>query len=172
MAAKVVLLADVPQIGKKGSVVVVKDGYAGNFLFHKKLARLATVADEKKLDAEQKNRVTNEKNKQRIIMKLISYASSQLIRKPIKVPVKTAVGGRVFGSLDPHLVLQELFEEMPQLKNIDSSEFQIKIPQRVEYAGKYVFELLVNVDGKSRQDVTVIPLYVDVISETETKKHK
>lgn len=167
--AKVVLLADVPSIGKKGMIVDVKEGYASNFLFPKKLARFSKLADEKKAVEVQDNLQNAAKNKQKLIMKLISYASTQLIRKPIKVSIKTAIGGRVFGSIDPQQVLEGLFEEMPQLKEIDKSEFQIKMPQRVEYAGKYVFELLVNVDGTEHKDMTVIPLYVDVVSITERK---
>ncbi|MFZ6022685.1 MAG: 50S ribosomal protein L9 [Patescibacteria group bacterium] len=169
--AKVVLLADVPQIGKKGMIVDVKEGYASNFLFPKKLARLSVAADEKKMLQIQENAQSAAKNKQRMITKLISYASSQLIKKPIKVSVKTAVGGRVFGSIDPQQVLDGLFEEMPQLKALDRSEFQIKIPQRVEYAGKYVFEMLVNVDGAEHKDMTVVPLYVDIVPLTEARQH-
>lgn len=167
--AKVVLLADVPQVGKKGMIVDVKEGYASNFLFPKKLARLSTSTDVKKMAELESNAQVAAKNKQKLITRLISFASSQLIRKPIKVAVKTAVGGRVFGSIDPQQVLDGLFEEMPQLKALDRNEFQIKVPQRVEYAGKYVFEMLVNVDGSEHKDMTIVPLYVDVVSMSESR---
>ena len=170
--AKVFLLADVPNIGKKGTTVEVKGGYASIFLFPRKLARFSTSTDEKKAAAVVESSQNAAKTKQKLITKLISYASSQLIKKPIQIPIKTAVGGRVFGSIDPQQVLDGLFAEMPQLKSIDRSEFQIKIPQRVEYAGKYVFEVLVNVDGAEHKDMTVIPVYVDVVSITERKEKK
>ena len=95
-----------------------------------------------------------------------------MIKKPIKVSIKTAIGGRVFGSIDPQQVIDGLLEELPQLKALDRGEFQIKIPQRVEYAGKYVFEMLVNVDGEEHKDMTVIPLYVDVVSITEARPQR
>lgn len=170
--AKVFLLADVPNIGKKGMTVEVKEGYASHFLFPKKLARFSTVIDEKKAATIAENSQSAAKNKQKLITRLISFASSQLIKKPIQIPIKTAVGGRVFGSIDPQQVLDGLFAEMSQLKAIDRSEFQIKIPQRVEYAGKYVFEVLVNVDGPEHRDMAVIPIYVDVVSITERKEKK
>jgi len=168
--AKVYLLSDVPNVGKSGMIIDVKEGFAANYLFPKKLARIATSTDEKKAKDALANVQNAAKSKQKLITKLISYASTHLIKKPIEVTVKTAVGGRVFGSISPDQVLDGLFVELPELKNIDRSEFQIKIPQRVEYAGKYVFELLVNVDGSEHKDMTVVPLYVDVVSQTEKKK--
>lgn len=168
--AKVLLLQDVPNVGKKGSILDVKEGYAINALFPKKLARLAKVDDVKIAENMQKHEESAAKNKQRLITKFISYASTQLIKKPIKVEVKTAVGGRVFGSIEPSQVVAGLIEAMPQLKALDPSEFQIKIPQHVEYSGKYVFEMLVNLDGSSKKDLTVIPLYVDVVSISDARK--
>lgn len=170
--AKVFLLADVPNIGKRGMIVDVKEGFASNFLFPKKLARFSKASDVKKMEELVENTQNAAKNKQKLISKLISYASSQLIKKPIKVSIKTAVGGRVFGSIDPQQVIDGLFEELPQLKALDRSEFQIKIPQRVEYAGKYVFEMLVNVDGAEHKDMAVIPLYVDVVSISEARNSR
>ena len=46
---KVILLQDVPKIGKKDQLLEVKEGYARNFLFTKKLAVEATPANIKEL---------------------------------------------------------------------------------------------------------------------------
>ena len=168
--AKVVLLQDVPEIGKKGLIIDVKEGYATNMLFPKKLARIATALDAKKVVDQQKQSESEAKNKAKLISRFVSYASTQLVKKPIKVEVKTAVGGRVFGSIEEKQVIEGLMADMPQLKALDPSDFQIKIPQRIEYAGKYIFEMVVNLDGAAHKDLTVIPLYVDVVSANEVKK--
>jgi large subunit ribosomal protein L9 len=168
--SKVVLLKDVPAVGRKGMILEVKEGYAANFLYPKKLARIATALDEKKAVELQKQDEDAVKNKAKLISKFISFASSQLIKKPIKVAVKTAVGGRVFGGIEPQQVVAGLFEMMPQLKALNENDFQIKIPQRVEYAGKYVFEMEINLDGATHKDITVVPLYVDVVSANENGK--
>ncbi|MDM7320213.1 MAG: 50S ribosomal protein L9, partial [Fervidobacterium sp.] len=39
---KIVLMQDVPKLGKKGQIVNVSDGYARNFLIPKGLAKEAT----------------------------------------------------------------------------------------------------------------------------------
>ena len=53
---KVILLADVPKVGKKDQVLEVKEGYARNFLFTKKLAVEATPANMKELQRQEKIR--------------------------------------------------------------------------------------------------------------------
>lgn len=47
---KVILLKDVPRVGRRYEVVDVSDGYANNFLFPQKLAEPATDAKVKELD--------------------------------------------------------------------------------------------------------------------------
>ena len=51
---KVILLQDVPKVGKKDQVLEVKEGYARNFLFTKKLAVEATPANMKELQRQEK----------------------------------------------------------------------------------------------------------------------
>jgi large subunit ribosomal protein L9 len=49
---EVILIKDVEKIGKAGSVVKVKEGYARNFLFPLNLAKIATPGSLKQLDRE------------------------------------------------------------------------------------------------------------------------
>ena len=53
---KVILLQDVPKVGKKDQVIEAKEGYARNFLFPKKLAVEATPANMKELQRQEKIR--------------------------------------------------------------------------------------------------------------------
>ncbi|MEO0073898.1 MAG: 50S ribosomal protein L9 [candidate division WOR-3 bacterium] len=48
---KVILLADVDRLGKRGDVVTVRDGYARNFLFPRKLAMPGTTASLAQLES-------------------------------------------------------------------------------------------------------------------------
>ena len=49
---EVILIKDVEKIGKAGSVVKVKEGFARNFLFPLNLAKIATSGSLKQLDKE------------------------------------------------------------------------------------------------------------------------
>ena len=50
---KVILLQEVKNLGKKGELVTVKDGYAHNFLFKRNLAQEATPGNIRALEQQQ-----------------------------------------------------------------------------------------------------------------------
>jgi large subunit ribosomal protein L9 len=54
---EVILNQDVEKIGRAGTVVCVKEGFARNFLFPHNLAKLATASSLKKLEQEQQARL-------------------------------------------------------------------------------------------------------------------
>lgn len=54
---EVILIQDVNEIGKAGNIVKVKDGFARNFLFPKKLALVADSVNIKKLEREKQKKV-------------------------------------------------------------------------------------------------------------------
>ena len=74
---KVILLADVKSVGKKGETVTVADGYGRNVLIAKKLGVEATAqnmnnlklqkANEEKISADLENRVINLLNSDEVI---------------------------------------------------------------------------------------------------------
>lgn len=54
MSTRVVLRADLPQVGKKGDIVEVADGYARNYLLPRHLALPATEANRRRVERERK----------------------------------------------------------------------------------------------------------------------
>lgn len=57
---EVILCQDVPSLGQVGDILRVKDGYARNYLFPKKLAYVATAANIKKNEREKQKRASLE----------------------------------------------------------------------------------------------------------------
>ncbi len=69
---KVILRNDVPNLGKEGDLVNVRDGYARNYLFPRKLAVPATASNLKHLSDIQKQR---ERSRMRMREKAKEYAT-------------------------------------------------------------------------------------------------
>lgn len=135
---KVVFIQDIKNIGKKGDIKEVSDGYARNFLLPRKLAALATVsvvkqalnAKSKQLEAE---KIDQEKTKE--LAKVIS--GKKII---IKAREKK---GKLFGSITAKNIIRELKKgeiEISEksivlkspIKEIGEYEIKIKLDYRVE----------------------------------------
>ena len=92
---KVILLADVKSLGKKGEVVEVSEGYARNMLFKKKLAKQATSEEVNSLNikkqAEEFHRLEE--------IKRLTDLSRELNGKSVECAVRCGEKGRMFGSI-------------------------------------------------------------------------
>jgi len=92
---KIILLDDVPKLGRRGEVRDVSDGYARNYLLPQKLALSATGANLKNLDAikarqeSQAVRVTAAAQAQAQAIEVLTYSQSR----------QASDEGRLFGSV-------------------------------------------------------------------------
>lgn len=92
---KVILLADVKNVGKKGEVINVSDGYYRNFLCPKKLAEEATDSTLHILNKKNEN----ERRKKLAEIEEAQKVAEKLKGKEIKVKVKSGDNGKLFGSI-------------------------------------------------------------------------
>lgn len=100
---KIILLNDIKKQGKKGDVLTVKDGY-GTFLINKGDAVLATNNSVDRLDRENK-----EKEKQELaLIKKCEELKKKIEKLTISFKVKTGTQDRVFGSISPKQIVEEL----------------------------------------------------------------
>jgi large subunit ribosomal protein L9 len=96
---KLILTADVSNLGAPGDVVEVKDGYGRNFLLPRKLAIPATRGAEKQVAAIRKSREVRE-------IRDLGHAEQVAERlrslPPVRLVARAASGGsRLFGSITP-----------------------------------------------------------------------
>lgn len=101
---KVILLSDVKNVGKKGDVVEVSDGYGRNFLIARKLAVQETkksreILAQQNLDAAKREAQLEEEAK---------VLKAKLKDVVVEFKVKTGNGGRVFGNVSSKQVVEEL----------------------------------------------------------------
>ena len=101
---KVLLLKDVKNLGKKGSVCNVADGYAQNFLFKN---GLAVVASEKSLEIRQDQ---IEKEKQAEQQRIEEATKNKEILEKVMITFKAKAGkdGRMFGNISTKQVAEEV----------------------------------------------------------------
>ena len=121
---KVILAADVEPLGKKGDVVVVKDGYARNFLVPKGLALTATKGSLRQ--AEQMRRAREE-----VEAKAREAAQGRvaaLEASPIYISARAGEGGKLFGSVTNSDIARAIDEQLGQ--QIDRHDVRLDEPIR------------------------------------------
>ncbi len=101
---KIILKENMKNLGAQGDIVVVKDGYANNFLFPRGLALMATPSNIKMM--EENNRQGALKREK---MKADALALSEKL-KEVKLTIGTKAGSnnKIFGSITPLQVSQAL----------------------------------------------------------------
>jgi large subunit ribosomal protein L9 len=92
---KVVLRSDVDDLGKKGDLVDVADGYARNFLVPRGLALKATAGIQRQADAMRRNRDARDTREREAAQAL----AAQFENKTVEVKARAGVEGRLFGSI-------------------------------------------------------------------------
>lgn len=100
---QVIFLQDVKNVGKKGQLKNVPDGYARNFLFAKNLATQATPAAIAKLKQEEQKRKLQESLEKQEVQKLADALKDKRI--VIKARAKD---GKLFGSITPKEIVAEI----------------------------------------------------------------
>ncbi len=131
---QVLLIKDVPNVGKAGEIKEVKDGYGQNFLIAKGLAKSATNEVIKKYQAEQKKKAE---------LEALEIAEAKQMQQAIaqielKIFKKIGANKHLFGSLTKDEIASELEKqyrinidkkafEIPQIKTLGTFEATIKL---------------------------------------------
>lgn len=101
---KVILLADVRKVGKKGDVVKVADGYGQNFLIKNKLAVLATEgANNVRAQQEKEKAIQEEKKKEEALV-----LKEKLKDIVVEFKLSPGTNGRVYGAVSAKSVVEEM----------------------------------------------------------------
>lgn len=125
---KVILLDNIKKIGKKWDIKHVADGYARNFLFPKKLARLATQDALDQLDEELRQRETVATNELQEVEQFIE----QLDGLEVAMKAKVADGGSLYAAISPSDIQKRLKELGFKVK-----EEHIKLAEAIKELGEH-----------------------------------
>lgn len=100
---RVILLSDVPKLGKKGEIKQVADGYGRNFLIARGLAVMESDASRKVLDKQNEEAKKIDDEKRAEAMKLKELLETKTYEFPVK-----ANEGKVSGSISTKQIEEKL----------------------------------------------------------------
>lgn len=147
---KVILLKDDKNLGKKGELVEINDGYARNFVIPKKIgieANAANLNDYKLKKA----------NDEKVALKQLEDAkelAETLGKLTVKLAIKTGEGGKSFGSVSGKEIAKGLLDQ----HKIEIDKKKIVLKEAIKSVGEY------NVAVKLHPQVTA-ELHVSVGEE-------
>ena len=145
---KVILLADVKALGKRGEVKQVADGYARNFLLNKKLALEATPQNLKNLAHEQQKQA----DKAAAELAEAKRLAAEIAKITVEIPVKAGEGGRLFGSVTNKEVADAISAKLGV--EIDKRKVEIKDAIKNEGAAEALLKLHTEVHQKVKLNIT------------------
>jgi len=121
---EIILKQDVNNLGSRGDVVIVKDGYARNFLIPKGLAIMATISAKKVLAEDIKQRA----HKEAKIKAEAEKIGARMNGIKLIIGAKTSSTGKIFGSVNTIQIAEALQVQGFEVdrKNIRLQEEQIK----------------------------------------------
>ena len=121
---EIILKQDVNNLGSKDDIVVVKNGYARNFLIPKGFAMLATSSAKKVLAENIKQRA----HKEAKIKAEAEKFAAKINGVKLVIGAKTSSTGKIFGSVNTIQIAEALLEQGFEVdrKNIKLQEEQIK----------------------------------------------
>ena len=129
---KVLLIKDVPNLGKAGEVKEVKDGYGKNFLIARGFAKLATPDVIAKWEREQKERAQKEAQE----IKELKKTKEKIESLKLVIKHKAGANGALFGAITNKEVAEELKKHGIK---IDKKHIEIHPP--IKQAGEYEIDI-------------------------------
>ena len=145
---KVILQADVKNVGAKGEIVNVADGYGRNFLLPRKLAVEASVAN---LNTAK----TNAENKKRRAQQDADEAKllgAQLEKISVRIPIKLGKDGKLFGSVGGSDVAKALKEN----HGLNVDKRKISIVDEISSIGTYEAVIKLHPETSVKMKVEVV----------------
>jgi len=147
---EIILKQDVNNLGSKDDIVVVKDGYARNFLIPQGFAMLATVSAKKMLAENIKQRA----HKEAKIKNEAEKVGLDMNGLKLTIGAKTSSTGKIFGSVNTIQIAEALKE-----KGFDVDRKSIRLQEdHIKEIGEYKAKV------KLHKDVYV-EIDFDVVSE-------
>jgi large subunit ribosomal protein L9 len=126
---KIILVQDVEKLGDKGEILVVKNGYARNYLIPNKMAIMASVSNLKTWENERAARERRE-------MKTLEQAknvASELGKRTFTIKAKAGEEGKLFGSV----TTQDIATAVLEVAKIELDKKKIELAEPIKRTGSH-----------------------------------
>ena len=147
---KIVLREDVDNVGKKGDLIEVADGYARNFLVPKGLAIKASPGIQKQADAMRRNRDAKDRREREAAEAL----ASRFAGRTVTVTARAGEGGRLFGSITS----SDIAEAIQSQLDVEVDRRKIGLDEPIKELGTVELALKLHAD-------VIAPVQVEVVAQ-------
>lgn len=146
---KVVLRSDVSQVGKKGDIIDVADGYARNFLVPKGLAFPATPGVEAQATAMRRGRDLRDASDRAAA----ETVAKTLVARTVTITARAGAEGKLFGSV----TTSEIAEAVVAQTGVEIDRRKLHLDEPIKSLGTHL------VPAKLHADVE-FPITVEIVA--------
>jgi large subunit ribosomal protein L9 len=125
-----ILLADVEELGARGTVVDVSKGYLRNYLIPRKLAQPATRGAIEAAKAKQER----EEREAREAEARAAESASLLSKTVLTIPQQAGEDGRLFGSVTP----QDIVDAIRDARGVKIDRRKVHLEEPIKNVGTYM----------------------------------
>ncbi len=144
---KVILRQDFDKLGKLGDIVVVKDGYARNYLIPRNIGYAATKGNLQALEEEKKQHENRQKKEFHQAEKL----AVELEKTSVTLKVKVGEDEKLFGSVTSQMIADALKE-----KGITIDKRSIELEEPIRALGIYTVNMKLHTTVTGKVKVWVV----------------
>jgi len=145
---KIVMRADVENVGKKGDLVDVADGYARNYLVPKGLAIKATPGIQKQADAMRRNRDAKDRRDR----ESAEAVAARFAGRSVTVTARAGEGGKLFGSITS----SDIAEAIEAQLNVEIDRRRIALDEPIKELGTVELTVRLHPDVNAAVSVVVV----------------
>lgn len=146
---EVILLQDVENLGKKGEVANVSDGYARNYLFPRKLAETATAARIANVRKMMEERQAAERRE----IERAGETRDLLSKTVLTIPAPVGSADRLFGSVTN----QDIADAIWAARKIRVDKRNVDLEDPIKMVGTYMVKVSVHNVEPAEVKVIVVP---------------
>ena len=146
---KVVLRADVSDVGKKGDIVDVADGHARNYLLPRGMAMKATAGVEAQAGAMRRSRDVKDARDR----EAAEIVARTLVPAVIRISARAGAEGKLFGSVTSN----DVVEAVAAQTRVDLDRRRLHLEEPIRSLGVHEVPVKLHSDVEFRITVEVVP---------------